>query len=84
MKDAKLLEEVRKAVSDKLALPLSDIQENSSFTEDLSADSLDMAELLMEIEERLDISISDADVHRLVTVGDAVDLIQQQLASEQS
>lgn len=52
------------------------ISPKASFTEDLGADSLDLVELIMAIEEKFSIEISDEDVEKLVTVQDALDYLE--------
>lgn len=51
----------------------------SSFKEDLGADSLDVVEFVMELEEEFDIEISDEEAEKISTVGDAVNYIQSQI-----
>lgn len=50
----------------------------ASFKEDLGADSLDVVELVMELEDEFDMEISDEDAEKIATVGDAVNYIQNQ------
>ena len=59
--------------------PRSDIKEATSFITDLGADSLDTAELMMEIEAEFDISIPEGD-NEIRTVGDAVTFIEKEVA----
>ena len=51
----------------------------ASFKEDLGADSLDVVELVMELEDEFDMEISDDDAEKIVTVGDAVNYIQSSI-----
>ncbi len=55
----------------------SSITESTSFADDLEADSLDLVELVMQVEDALDIEIGDTDLGDVRTVGDAVDLVCQ-------
>lgn len=74
--DAKQLEmKLVKIVAEKLNIEEGNIKTASRFQEDLGADSLDIVELLMEIEEEFGVNISDEESERLKTVGDAVKFI---------
>lgn len=70
---------VIKIVAEKLSIDEKSVTVASRFQEDLGADSLDVVELLMEIEEEFGVSISDEDSEKLVTVGDAVRFIATKL-----
>ena len=63
-------------VSEQLGVPKEEITRESSFVDDLKADSLDVVELVMEFEEEFDISVPDDDYEKIRTVGDAVDYIE--------
>jgi acyl carrier protein len=66
---------VRAALAEALELPEEEIKEKSLFEDDLEADSLDLVELLLEMERRYGFKVSDEEAAEIVTVGDAVDLI---------
>lgn len=68
---------VRSALAEALELPEEDIKEDSRFKEDLEADSLDLVELLLEMERVYGFKVSDEEAAEINTVGDAVDLILQ-------
>jgi len=68
---------VKAIIVDKLGVDESEVQESSSFTNDLGADSLDTVELIMEFEKVFGISISDDAAEKITTVGDAVSYIEQ-------
>lgn len=70
---------VMKIVAEKLNIEEKNISSASRFQEDLGADSLDIVELLMEIEEEFGVSISDEESERLKTVADAVKFIGSKL-----
>ncbi|MCG6154555.1 acyl carrier protein [Rubinisphaera margarita] len=70
-------EKVINIVSEQLNFPKEEITLESSFQEDLKADSLDLVELVMEFEEEFDITIPDDDYEKIRTVGDAVKYIQE-------
>lgn len=78
--DSKTAEaKVIKIVAEKLNIEEKNVSAASRFQEDLGADSLDIVELLMEIEEEFGTSISDEESERLKTVGDAVKFIGSKL-----
>ncbi len=66
------MDRIKKIIVDQLGIDESKITENSSFVDDLGADSLDIVELIMAFEEEFDIEIPDEDAEKLKTVGDAV------------
>ncbi|MBR5736834.1 MAG: acyl carrier protein [Bacteroidales bacterium] len=68
---------VKAIIVDKLGVEESEVQESSSFTNDLGADSLDTVELIMEFEKVFGISISDDAAEKITTVGDAISYIEQ-------
>jgi acyl carrier protein len=74
---------VKKIIAEQLSLKEDDIKSGSSFIEDLGADSLDMVELVMALEERFDTEISDEDSQKITTVQQAVDYIQAHLTKEE-
>ena len=68
---------VRGHLSEELEVPAAEIEEGTRFKEDLDADSLDLYELVMELEDRYGISVSEEQAARIKTVGDAVDFVLQ-------
>ena len=66
---------VKKIVSDQLGVSMDEVQNDSSFVDDLGADSLDTVELVMALEEEFDIEIADEDAEKISTVNEAVDYI---------
>jgi acyl carrier protein len=68
---------VRRHLSEELEVEPGEIQEQTRFKEDLDADSLDLYELVMELEDRYGISVSEEQATRIKTVGDAVDFVLQ-------
>ena len=66
------MDRIKKIIVDQLGVDESKITENSSFVDDLGADSLDIVELIMAFEEEFDIEIPDEDAEKIKTVGDAV------------
>ena len=68
-------ERVKVALVDKLGADEAEINDEASFQEDLSADSLDLVELIMELEDQFGLKIPDEDAQKLTTVGQAVDYV---------
>ncbi len=64
-------------IEEKLGVDQSEISREASFTDDLGADSLDTVELIMEFEKEFDITIPDEQAEQIVTVGDAIDFLEQ-------
>ena len=67
---------VKKIVADHLGVEESKVADESSFIDDLGADSLDTVELVMAFEEEFGSEISDSDAEKILTVGDAVKYIE--------
>jgi len=64
-------------VSEQLSVDKAEIKRETSFVDDLNADSLDTVELVMELEDEFDLSIPDEDAEKLQTVGNAIEYIEQ-------
>ncbi len=71
-----MLEKVKEVVVEQLDCSADEIKEDSRFIEDLGADSLDVVELVMALEEEFDIEIPDEDAEGILTVGDALKYIE--------
>jgi acyl carrier protein len=69
------LDALRTAAVDVLKVEADQVKETSSFAEDLEADSLDLVELVMSLEDELGITIEEDDLAEVKTVGDALDVI---------
>ncbi|WP_053362129.1 acyl carrier protein [Bacillus sp. FJAT-27251] len=72
---AEVLERVTKIIVDRLGVDENQVTLEASFKDDLGADSLDVVELVMELEDEFDMEISDDDAEKIATVGDAVNYI---------
>lgn len=70
------LEQIKKILAEQFSMSENDINMDTSFTEDIGADSLDLVELVMALEQEFDIEIDDEEVEKIKTVGDAVRYIK--------
>ena len=75
----KMLEKMKEIIAEQLNVDPEEITEATSFKDDLGADSLDIVELIMALEEEFDIEIPDADAEKVVSVGDVVDYIKDHI-----
>ncbi len=69
-------EQIKKIVVDRLGVEESKVTLTAKFKEDLGADSLDIVELVMELEDEFNLEISDEDAEKITTVGEVVSYIQ--------
>lgn len=75
-----ILERMIPVIVDKLSVSESEVEASAAFKADLGADSLDLVELVMGLEEEFNISIPEADMGKITTVQDAVDYVSAKLA----
>ena len=71
---------LRKIIVDNLGIDEAEVVPAANFVDDLNADSLDLVELIMSLEEEFGIEISDEEAEKLRTVGDAIEYIQEHKA----
>jgi len=86
---ATVFEKVRKIIAEQLGVEEDDIKPGTSFVEDLNADSLDLVELIMTLEEEFGqggqgFEISDEDAEKIVTVQDAVNYITEHVGEDEA
>ena len=72
-----MFEKVRTLLAEQLEIDESEIQLDSSFVEDLGADSLDVVEMLMILEEEFEITVPDEDAEKFQTVKDVVEFLKE-------
>lgn len=72
-----IFDKVKEIIVDQLGVKASEVTPEASFIDDLGADSLDIVELIMALEEEFDIEIPDEDAEKITTVQDAIDYIKQ-------
>jgi len=70
-----IAEQMKEIIAEKLSVDIEDVTPQASFVDDLGADSLDLVELIMSMEEEFNIDISDEDAGKLVTVQDAIQYV---------
>ena len=71
---------IKSIVAEQLGVDQAEISRETSFVNDLNADSLDTVELVMEFEDEFDMSIPDEEAEKIQTIGQAIDYIEQYLA----
>lgn len=71
---------LKKLIAEQLGVDESRVVPSASFTDDLDADSLDLVELIMSLEEEFNVEIPDEDAEKIVTVADALSYLQQREA----
>ena len=79
MTQEEIFEKVKGIIVEQLGVAETAVTMEASFIDDLGADSLDIVELIMALEEEFDTEIPDSDAEKVVTVGDVVDYIKDHL-----
>ena len=77
MNTEEVFEKVKAIIVEQLGVAETSVEMDSSFIDDLGADSLDIVELVMALEEEFDLEIPDSDAEKVVTVGDVVEYIKE-------
>lgn len=80
MTSEEIFDKVKEIIIEQLGVADTAVTMEASFIDDLGADSLDIVELIMALEEQFDTEIPDADAEKIVTVGDVVDYIKDHVA----
>ena len=73
------IEKVKEIISNQLSVDVKKLTEKTNIAEELGADSLDVVELVMELEDEFGMEISDEDAEKISTVGDAVNYIKSNM-----
>lgn len=81
MTQDEILAKFKRIVTEQMGVQESEIKPEATYTDDLGADSLDLVELVMAIEEEFGIEIPDEDTEKLLTVQDTVDYLNNHLAA---
>lgn len=81
-KVAEIEAKVMQIVSEQMSVDKNEISRNTSFVNDLNADSLDTVELVMELEDEFELTIPDEEAEKLKTVGDAIDYVRKHLENK--
>lgn len=76
---ADVYDRMKKIIVEQLGVDEGDVTPQASFVEDLNADSLDLVELIMSLEEEFNLEISDEDAEKIHTVGDALEYVQEHI-----
>ena len=76
MSSEEVFDKVKEIIVEQLGVAENAVTEEASFIDDLGADSLDIVELIMALEEEFDIEIPDSDAEKVVTIGDVVEYIR--------
>ncbi|NLK20977.1 MAG: acyl carrier protein [Epulopiscium sp.] len=77
-----ILKKVKEVIAEQLNIQESEVSEDTSFQDDLGADSLDIFQIIMALEEEFDIEISNEDAEKINTVKDAVEYIKNTASGE--
>ena len=67
---------ILKLIADEFNMEVSDLREDMSFQDDLNADSIELVELIMSIEDELDVQVDDEKIEELKTIGDVLEYVE--------
>ena len=70
-------ETILKLIADEFNMDVSDLREDMSFQDDLNADSIELVELIMSIEDELDVQVDDEKIEELKTIGDVLEYVEE-------
>ena len=79
MSEKEIFQKLKTIVVDQLGVNEENVTMEATFVDDLAADSLDIVELVMTIEEEFDLEIPDSDAEKIVTIGDVVKYIEEHI-----
>ena len=68
---------ILKLIADEFNMEVSDLREDMSFQDDLNADSIELVELVMSIEDELDVQVDDEKIEELKTIGDVLEYVEE-------
>ena len=68
---------ILKLIADEFNMEVSDLREDMSFQDDLNADSIELVELIMSIEDELDVQVDDEKIEELKTIGDVLEYVEE-------
>ncbi|MBT1247363.1 MULTISPECIES: acyl carrier protein [unclassified Thermosipho (in: thermotogales)] len=84
MKREELLRQVSKILAEKLDVPIEDIDESSNIIDDLGADSLDVVDLVMILEDEYGVKIEDDELERIATIEDLLNILEPKLKDREN
>ena len=79
---SEVAERIIEIVAEKMDKPKEEITEDKSFVNDLGADSLDIVEMMMDIEDEFDLSIPEEETQKIQTIGDAIKYVEEHAGSK--
>ncbi|QTA37809.1 acyl carrier protein [Thermosipho ferrireducens] len=83
MEREELLRQISRVLAEKLDIPIEEIDESSNIIDDLGADSLDVVDLIMILEDEFGIRIEDDELEQIVSVSDVIDIIENKLKEKE-
>ncbi|HIP92561.1 MAG TPA: acyl carrier protein [Thermotoga sp.] len=82
MEKSEILEKIRRMISEKLEIGIDEVREDANIIEDLGADSLDLVDIIMYVEDTFGIRVEDEELEKIRTLEDIVDNIAKKLEGE--